>query len=135
MESSNGNDNGNASIVLYRTNNVCNGDSVIIKEGEYNFGDSMWQPALAKVEPLTTLMVYFSDDKKLFNTYNNPYSDRYVVIRLQNEYIKCMKIETYAKCAERLNAERLNCENTTIISSTDIIIIILILSLIILFRW
>lgn len=123
-------ESGESSIVFYRTNNVCNGDAVVIKKGEYNFDDGMWQPILAKVEPLTTLIVYFSDDKKKFEVYNNPYSDRYVVIRLQTETIKSIKIETYLKCVEHMD-----CEKSTVMSSTDIIILILIVSLFFLFKF
>jgi hypothetical protein len=124
-------ESGESSIVFYRTNNVCNGDAVVIKKGEYNFDDSMWQPILAKVGPLTTLVIYFSDDKKKLEVYNNPYSDRYVVIRLQTANIKSVKIEAYSKCLEHMHVD---CEKSTIMSSMDIVILIIIISLFILFR-
>jgi hypothetical protein len=119
----------NESVIFYRTNNVCKGEMFAIKKGNYKFGDGMWQPQLARIEPLTTLTIYYSNDKKDFKIYNNPYSDRYVVIKLQPQVQKTI----YADVSSFLSSQ----ENTTSISTnflslTDAIVIVILLFLFIL---
>jgi len=81
-------------IVFYQTNNICGGMKSEFGVGEYQASHITFKgpPQLAKLEPNTTLVI--NDSERL---YNNPYSDRFVVVKLDLDQnpIKSFKVADY----------------------------------------
>lgn len=120
------------SVILYQTTDVCSSTSFTVKKGDYVIGDSMWQPELAKIEPLTSFTIKYNNKES--KVYNNPYSDRYVVVRLGprtiNRSISHISVSPFQRCNENID-----CNCSSFMSPTDIIIILIIIYLLILTIW
>jgi hypothetical protein len=129
------------SVILYQTTDVCSSTSFTVKKGDYVMGDSMWQPALARIEPLTSFTVFYNNKES--KVYNNPYTDRYVVVRLtfdpssKSQNISRISVSPFQRDIDPrlLSGENIDCNCSSFMSPTDIIIILIIFYLLILVVW
>lgn len=123
-----------ALVILYRTNNVCQSETMAFNKGEYVFNTNMWKPALIRIESITTITIYFgSDDNK--KVYNNPYPDRYVVVKLDQELLE----HTITKIVVSVFTPSVECIRSSnnelcFLSSTDVIVILILVCTFILFK-
>jgi len=77
---------GGSGIVFYNKMNICSGQSLRSTPGQY-LGENnpvlelvkRLKPIVVKIEPKTTVEIMTKTDKYI---YNNPYSDRFVVVKL-----------------------------------------------------
>lgn len=82
----------NNSVTFYEGTNICNNKNKSFRIGSYPYEKikmefNNWNPELVKIDAETSLVIYFtscSQNKVKTNmiTYNNPYNDRFVVVKL-----------------------------------------------------
>lgn len=81
------NENVSGEIVFYDKMNICSGQSLRSSVGVYQGENPVLElvkklkPTMVKIEPKTTVEIMTLTDKYV---YNNPYSDRFVVVKLSS---------------------------------------------------
>ena len=130
----------NNSVSFYNGNDICSYDNKNFANGTYThdtikviFNDA-WKPKIVKIDANTTLTIYFESitrNRPVLNciiknemiVYNNPYKDRFVVVKLPNAIITRFDINNYIPSVERFDIN----QSGVFFSTTDIIIILLLL--------
>jgi hypothetical protein len=118
-------------IVFYDKMNICSAQSLRFTDGTYQGDDNpglvavkKLKPMMMKIEPLTTVEIMTQVDKYV---YNNPYDDRFVVVKLSSGE----PIEITGYIVRRyINTETVIDKNGIYISFIDLLIIMLVIMMI-----
>jgi len=122
-------------VTLYDGLDICSSRQIGMNNGPYvnatlrkvilNRG---FNPVIAKIEPLTTLILYTGDNMSgSSRVYNNPYDDRYVVVKIdQKNPIVSMEVKPFEIIKEQFTLE----ETGIFISTTDLIMIVIAIALV-----
>lgn len=129
-------------VSFYDGNDICGSNNKNFLVGSYlydsvkTFFTKTWIPKLVKIDADTTLTVYFGPDtrngaalnrlvKDDLIVYNNPYKDRFVVVKLPDKTITGFDINCFVPSVEQFEVDNYG----VFISATDILIIILLMIL------
>jgi hypothetical protein len=129
--------NAKTKVTLYDGLDICSSRQISMDNGPYTNSTLRkvvlsrgFNPVIAKIEPLTTLVLYTGDNMSgLSRVYNNPYDDRYVVVKLdQKNPIVSMEVKPFEITKEQFTLD----ETGIFVSTTDLIMIIIAIALIML---
>lgn len=135
-------------VSFYDGNDICSSNNKNFVSGSYLYDDvkslfkDSWKPKIVKIDAGTTLSVYFGPDtrngaalnrivKDDMIIYNNPYRDRFVVVKLPDKIITGFDIDRYTPSIERFEMD----SSGVFFSTTDILIIIFLLLLLWMYRF
>jgi hypothetical protein len=114
-------------VTFYAGTDICGGNNKNFAIGSYRydnvnrFSTDTWIPKLVKIDAETTLTLYLGNPV----IYNNPYTDRFVVVKLPDKTITGFDINRYVPSVERSDVN----DSGVFFSTIDIFVMILLLVL------
>ena len=137
-------------VTFYDGNDICRSDNCSFAQGTYLYNNVMRifaqnqkfrKPKIVKIEAYTSLSVYYGPStqegtrlcsiKDDVIIYNNPYKDRFVVVKLPDKTITRFDVNPYTPSIERMDV---GCDGI-FFSTTDILIILLLVLMLWLYRF